>query len=693
MSDVLQRAGREIPAPADQNTVVRLESPPRQHLVRIHLLGSMRATTYVGENILPRGRKTRALLGYLCLNAGERVSRSRLCSMLWERVTDRQARNSLRQALHELSRAMGPLAAELISAEIDTVRLEPRLCWTDALALLSSEPLPPQSFRSDLASLCTGELLEDLSGTAPAFDQWLLVERTRFTSRLRVIFESEMEQLGDASPSRRAALARNVIAFDPTHEGASRILMRALSDMGERAQAIREYERCREALKTALDVEPSSETRTLWHAVKTFSGPKNLDNASAVILLSNQAHALEVNSPPCSRLRVGVLPLEASASLGNERLAFSLSQEIAAALARFRWFDVITPMTLIDSPPASTSRNLLRSKKLHYLVEGDLSGTEQKFQISVRLLDVLQDARCVWSDRLELTVDALDRVNELIIAPIVARIDPVILFIEGQQKQLQRSGATNLVLQAMPLLYSLRRDKYEEAGRLISCALEADPENAKAAAWGAHWQVFHVGQGWSADPQRAFETAQELALRAIRIDPENAEALGIYGHICAFLDKDYESALHYFDRSLRLNPNLAFVWALSAATHCYIGEPDIALQRLDRCRDLAPFDPYFSLWECMYTIAYTFKGDYEKAVSVGRRAVTANSLFSNGYKPLIASLGHLGRRDEAAPYIEKLLTLEPAFTAEKFGKAYPIKHASDRDRYMKGLVLAGVPEA
>jgi adenylate cyclase len=283
-------------------------------------------------------------------------------------------------------------------------------------------------------------------------------------------------------------------------------------------------------------------------------------------------------------------------------------------------------------------------------------------------------------------------VNELIVAPVVARIDPVILFIEGQQKHLQRSGTTGLVLQAMPLMYSMEREKYEEAGRLINQALDADPQNAKAAAWGAHWQVFYVGQGWAQDPAHAFVNAQELAIKAIRLDPENAEAIGIYAHVCAFLDKDFDSAVHYFDRALRLNPNLAFIWALSAATYCYIGEPHLALERLDRCRDLAPFDPYLRLWESVYTIAYTFEGEYERAISVGRRAVKANPEFVNGYKPLIAAFGHLGRRADAAPYLSKLLSLEPTFTVEKFGRVYPFKKPEDRDRYMRGLVLAGVPE-
>ena len=62
---------------------------------------------------------------------------------------------------------MGPFADQLISADLDTVRLEARLCWIDALAVLSADPLPPQALRGDLAAMCAGELLEDLSDVTP----------------------------------------------------------------------------------------------------------------------------------------------------------------------------------------------------------------------------------------------------------------------------------------------------------------------------------------------------------------------------------------------------------------------------------------------------------------------------------------------------------------------------------------------
>ena len=655
----------------------------------------MLATTYLGTDILPRGKKARAILGYLSLTAGQRIPRARLAAMLWDRAPDTQARSSFRQALHELLLAMGPLANELISADRETIKLNANLCWIDAAAILAAQTTSESSSRSELSALCTGELLEELDGISESFDHWLLGERTRVTQQLSDLLETELNNLAQSKADLKLKVSnfRRLIAVDPTHEGASRALMRALAELGERAQALREYERCRNALRKALDVEPSPETRALADAIRTFSG-RDGEAASRATTSTSLRYGAKAQLAPAHRrrLRVGVLSFLATRERDDQNLAFSLSQEIAAGLARFRWFDVIAPASLAHKPSARLSEDILRQKDLDYVVDGALSGDGRRFEISVRLLDVTQFACPVWSDRFELSIDELHRLDERVTARIVGRIDPVILFIEGQPRRRKQQGGTGLLLRAMPLMHSMERDKYEQAGELINRALKEDPDNAMILAWAAHWQVYHVGQGWSPNPKRAFTTAQRYALSAIRLDPENAEALGIYGHICSFLDKDFDSALHYFERALRLNPNLAFVWALSALTYCYVGEPEVALQRLERHRDLTPIEPYPALFDNPYAIAYLIKRDYEQAAVFGRRVTKTRSEFVNGYKPLIAALGHLGRREEAKAYVDKLLSLEPGFTVERFGEVYPFKHASDREHYMMGLRLAGVPE-
>jgi DNA-binding SARP family transcriptional activator/TolB-like protein/Flp pilus assembly protein TadD len=681
-----QAAHHVAPAFAGQGAAFPLAvcKQPKEPLLRIHLIGEMRATTFLGDNVLPRGKKAQAILGCLCLAAGKPLRRAALAAMLWDRVPPDQARASFRQAFRELTVPLGELADEILEADRETIRLDADLCWIDALAVTA----PAQrAIRSELAGHCKGELLARLDDASTSFGQWVVEERARFVETLRSLLEREAEQDAAESPARqRADIARRLIEVSPTYEGAWRVLMRALTDMKRPAEALEQYACCERTLLAQLGVKPSVETRALYEAIRaSLRAEQGVINF--VHIPPRHAAALAQPVPAGrSRLRVGVLPFRASTSLAGDD-ATLLSHEVVTELQRFRWFDVIS-LARGEHSGAPQNGDLIHRNGLDFVIDGALSGARSVQRVDVRMLDMTQHAAAVWNDRIDL--GEAYRVDE-VTARIVARIDPVIVFIQPKQREGQ--GATALLRRAVPLMYSMNRQKYEEAGRLLTRAVEEDPGNAKAAAWGAYWQVFHVGQGWATDPAQAFAIAERLARTAVENDPQDAEALGIYGHICSFLNKDFAQAQRYFERSLRLNPNLGHVWALSAVTRCYLGEPDAALARMDRYRDLAPYDPFFSFFGGVYALAYLIKHDYERAAAVGRRMVDDHPAFSNAYKPLIAALGYLGLAAEAKRYVELLLGLEPHFTVAYFAKVYPFARDVDRQHYLEGLRLAGVPEA
>ena len=188
----------------------------------------------------------------------------------------------------------------------------------------------------------------------------------------------------------------------------------SLVEMGERAQALHEYERCRDAVRSSLDVEPSSETRALYQALRTFSSVE----PPPVITGPAGGEPQELPLRAASRLRVAVRPFQALAP-HVETLAVLLSQEIAAGLARFRWFDVIAPATYREG-------SFLPQNQADYIVEANLSGSAQRVQVSVRLIDVSEQSQLVWSDRFDMPAAEIDDLNERIVGPVVARIDPVI---------------------------------------------------------------------------------------------------------------------------------------------------------------------------------------------------------------------------------------------------------------------------
>ncbi len=73
-----------------------------------------------------------------------------------------------------------------------------------------------------------------------------------------------LAELGRAGSWREVAdLARRALAHDPLHEGLNRALIESLFKLGERSDALRQYEALKLGLERELGVEPSAETQAL----------------------------------------------------------------------------------------------------------------------------------------------------------------------------------------------------------------------------------------------------------------------------------------------------------------------------------------------------------------------------------------------------------------------------------------------
>ena len=77
---------------------------PANRRLQLSLLGGFRAMRDDGELLSITSRKARALLAFLAVFPGRAYPREHLRSLLWSEVGDRQARDSLRQALAALRR-------------------------------------------------------------------------------------------------------------------------------------------------------------------------------------------------------------------------------------------------------------------------------------------------------------------------------------------------------------------------------------------------------------------------------------------------------------------------------------------------------------------------------------------------------------------------------------------------------------
>lgn len=646
-------------------------------VLRLQLLGPMEATDGSGRFVLPRVRKTRAMMAILALRAPDAVSRSSLCELLWAGREQEQARASLRQSLRELNLALEPLGEDLLSNDRDRIILDPSKVSLDVDRILEEGSL------SDSARMLRGRLLEDFDGLSPALDVWLTERRGTMNGTMTRVFGDRMR--ADSDPGGGVAVAERLVQIDRTQEGAWRLLMEAYALRGDRPEAIAAYRRCVASLGAVGRGDPSDATKAV---LKRIEGLASAREAAPVPLVPTDPSASQRR-----RLRLGVMPFRALDAGGGE-LALGLAEEIAAGLSRFRWLSCVSSFSLATlSDQDGRQGSAWRTLALDFLVEGSVQHGADRVRVLVRLLDMRAGGEIIWAQRFDKALTDVLSMQEEIAAQTVAQIDPELLSHEGD-----RAGAHDTVdptaylqlMRAIPVVCRLDAAEFPLAGELLASAVALDPEHAAAHAWWAYWYLLLVGQGWSQDAAAATTRCWELTQRALQLDPSDARALTVAGHVRAFLHRNLEAALALHERALAANPNLPLAWAFSGLAHTYAGRPEEGIRRATQARSLSPFDPHSFFFDACLMLSHLVRGEDEEVARIGRGAVQLNQSFSSLYKVRLAALGHLGLNDEATRVRTELLQLEPDFTVSEALRRSPLVRDQDRDRYAAGLRLAGL---
>jgi TolB-like protein len=367
-------------------------------------------------------------------------------------------------------------------------------------------------------------------------------------------------------------------------------------------------------------------------------------------------------------------------------LADGLSEELAAALSRFRWMAAIAPGTTEPGAEAAAE----------YLLDGTVRRQGEQLRATLRVQDTRAGGEVIWARTFDGTAEDLFGFQDEIVAQTAAQVDPELLLREGARAAtLVAAGARSalsLTLAAVPAIVRLERGGFELAGRMLEEAIAIAPDNAMAHCWLAYWHIMAMGQGWEHDSGDAMGRAAELAQRAIMLDPSDGRALTVAGHFRGFIRKQTEEAIVLHDRAIALNPSLTWAWMTSGLAHSYQGEHREAIRRIDIARRLSPFDPHAFFFAVSLMLPHLMIGDYERAMELGRLTAQLKPNFSSSWKGLLVALGYLGRTEEAATVRGRLQELEPGFTVSEAIRRSPLRRAEDRERFAEGMRRGGLPE-
>ncbi len=214
--------------------------------------------------------KAAALVYYLAATA-QPHARESLAGLLWPEADEQHASKNLRDVLSNLRRLLGThLLITRQSAGIDSnadVEIDVQ-AFERQLRTAQQSPTAANLLRAAV-ELYHGDFLEGFSlADAPAFEEWVLVERERLRRMaIDALYQLATDATEHGDYQNGIAYASRLLAMDPLHEAAHRQLMLLLAMSGQRAAALAQYETCRRLLDDELGLDPDEETEALYRRI------------------------------------------------------------------------------------------------------------------------------------------------------------------------------------------------------------------------------------------------------------------------------------------------------------------------------------------------------------------------------------------------------------------------------------------
>ena len=649
--------------------------------VLVKLLGGFEARLSGGPHLDIASKKTRALLAFLALPAGRPHSRAKLVGLLWSERSDEQARNSLRQALAELARALSPVTPSPLLKGRDTLAIDPAAVETDAIVF---EQLAASEKTSDLrraAALYGGDLLEGFSVRDPAFDEWLTIER----ERLRALAASVLGKLaGSESGSSAIAVAHRLLALDPLQEESHRALMRLHADAGEIGLALRQYELCRETLKRELGTVPSRDTEALHREIRQRTKePATLrDQSTSPSEETTRGRGAVSEMLPTAS--IAVVPFRnLSGDPTQEYISDGITEDLITDLSRAPGLFVISRHSSFAYKGSSADvHEIARELGVRYLVEGSARQDSGRVRINAQLIDAIE-GRHLWAERFDRSLDDVFAVQEEVVSHVVEALVGRVMA-QPERNRPATLAAYELCVRGRALIGQMLYAQ-KEGCVLLRRAIELDPGYAEAHRWLALalWAEWRDGDDSGA---AGLHMALATAERAVALDPNDAGNRWMLGYLMAVERRWHESDAQ-FAAALKLDPNNADALVIQSDLSVLSGRPMEAIDRMERALRLNP-RPLWWYWWLLGQAQYAAR-QYDRAAKTLRREETYRT---ESRRTLAATLARLGRLDEAHQEAKLFMIGNPRFTIHHWIGTQPFRDDAMLQHFIEGYRQAGLPE-
>jgi len=291
-------------------------------------------------------------------------------------------------------------------------------------------------------------------------------------------------------------------------------------------------------------------------------------------------------------------------------------------------------------------REIAANLNVDHVVEGSVRRDGNRVRVTAELIDA-RGGFTIWSETYEREMHGIFALQDDITHAIV---DTLKLKLAISPPRASRStDAYDAYLQGLFYSDKSTEEALRKSLEFFERALEQDPRFSRA------WTGIAKAWLWLADayvpPLEAYPKVRDAAVRALKLDDQEAEAHVYLAESKRILDWDLDGAEAEFNRAVAIDPNSTPSNYFIAALYAVRGDRDKALAYLQRTSKIDPASLWVSNFACEL---YRYFGLYDEAIAAGERALQLDPTFAHYGEPLLAALyREMGRFDDAIALYKK----------------------------------------
>ena len=306
------------------------------------------------------------------------------------------------------------------------------------------------------------------------------------------------------------------------------------------------------------------------------------------------------------------------------------------------------------------ARDIGRRLGVDALLEGSVRKAGQRLRISVQLIDA-RNGYHLWSERFDREVVDIFAIQDEIASSVVTALG--LSIDQGEERQLVKTSTTNVeayefYLRGRKLFQKWTRENINLAREMFERAVGIDP--SFAAAW-AGLATAHVHlHGCDSEPH--LDKAREASARALKLDPQSAEA-----HVAAAqglsMEQRYADAAAEFERAIELDPTLFDAHYYYARSCFKGGDLEKSLRLFRQAQSVRPDDYQAVYLEALVLMQLRGWNEareaYQRGLESSRKHLALNPHDARAYVLGAGAFARLGETQRAKEWAERAMSIAP----------------------------------